>query len=99
RDVNKKGKNQRVTFYQCLEPSCKQQFTATSGTIFHDSHLALHKWFLAIALIMDAKKGMSAKQLERHLEVNYRTAWYLAHRIRKAMAEGNGGDLLSRTIE
>jgi transposase-like protein len=92
-------KNKRVQLYVCLEPTCKQQFSATSGTLFHDSHLPLHKWFLAIALIMDAKKGISAKQLERHLEVNYRTAWYLAHRIRKAMADGNGGGLLSGIVE
>lgn len=93
-----RSKNKRTQLYVCLEPTCRNQFSATSGTLFHDSHLPLHKWFLAIALIMDAKKGISAKQLERHLEVNYRTAWYLAHRIRKAMAEGNGG-LLSGTLE
>jgi hypothetical protein len=99
RDVKKKGKNQRVTFYQCLEPSCKQQFTATSGTIFHDSHLPLHKWFLALALIIDAKKGISAKQLQRHLGIgSYRTAWYLAHRIRKAMADSEGS-LMTGIVE
>lgn len=91
RDVTKKGKNQRITFYQCLEPTCKQQFSPTAGTIFHDSHLPLHKWFLALALIVDAKKGISAKQLQRHLGIgSYRTAWYLAHRIRKAMEESEG---------
>lgn len=81
------GKNKRTHLYTCLNSACKQQFSVTSGTLFHDSHLPLHKWFLAIALIVDAKKGMSAKQLQRHLGVNYRTAWYLAHRIRKAMEE------------
>ena len=91
RDVTKKGKNQRIEFYQCLEPTCKQQFSPTAGTIFHDSHLPLHKWFLALALIVDAKKGISAKQLQRHLGIgSYRTAWYLAHRIRKAMEESEG---------
>src|ERR1700686_2966637 len=44
------GKNKRTGLYTCLEPSCKQQFSVTSGTLFHDSHLPLHKWFLAIAL-------------------------------------------------
>ena len=91
-------KNKRTKLYVCLEPSCKQQFSATSGTLFHDSHLPLNKWFLAMALIADAKKGMSANQLSRHLKVNYRTAWYLAHRIREAMQE-TGSPKLSGTIE
>src|SRR5437762_9696466 len=43
-----KSKNKRTTFYQCLEPTCKQQFTPTAGTIMHDSHLPLHKWFMAL---------------------------------------------------
>ena len=85
-----KTKNKRATLYQCLEPSCKQQFSATTGTIMHDSHLPLAKWFMAIALIVDAKKGMSALQLSRHLRCNYRTAWYLSHRIREAMTEKDG---------
>ena len=81
--------------YQCLEPSCKQQFTATSGTLFHDSHLPLHKWFLAMAFMTQAKKGMSAKQLQAHLGLkSYQTAWYLCHRIRKAMAESGGAGLM-----
>ena len=91
----KKGKNQRTRIYQCL--SCGKQFSATSGTIFNDTHLPLTKWFLAIALICEAKKGISAKQLERHLGVNYRTAWHLAHRIREAMQEGAG--LLTGVVE
>jgi transposase-like protein len=94
-----KSKNKRTTFYQCLEPTCKQQFTPTAGTIMHDSHLPLHKWFLALALIVDAKKGISAKQLQAHLGIgSYRTAWYLAHRIRKAM-EDSEGSLLTGTVE
>jgi transposase-like protein len=73
--------------WQCNE--CRFQFTATTGTIYHDTHLPLHKWFLAIALITESKKGISANQLKRALGVQYRTAWYLAHRIRKAMVEAN----------
>src|SRR5215471_125491 len=73
--------------YQCNE--CRFQFTATTGTVYHDTHLPLTKWFLAIALITESKKGMSANQLKRALRINYRTAWYLAHRIRKAMTESN----------
>ncbi|MGB8323943.1 MAG: IS1595 family transposase [Candidatus Acidiferrum sp.] len=89
-----KGDNKRSRIYQCL--ACKKQFSATSGTIFNDTHLPLTKWFLAIALICEAKKGVSAKQVERHLGVNYRTAWHLCHRIRAAMEEGG---LLSGTVE
>jgi hypothetical protein len=84
-----KSKNKRTRIYQCLEPQCKHQFSPTAGTIFHDSHLPLEKWFLAIALICEAKKGVSACQMQRHLGVNYRTAWHLCHRIRKAMTQDN----------
>jgi transposase-like protein len=85
-----KTKNKRAQVYQCLEKTCNSQFSATNGTIFHDSHLPLNKWFMAIALLVDAKKSMSALQLSRHLACNYRTAWYLAHRIREAMVDGEG---------
>lgn len=71
--------------YQCNE--CRFQFTATTGTVYHDTHLPLSKWFVAIALITESKKGISANQLARSLGVQYRTAWYLAHRIRKVMVE------------
>jgi len=73
--------------YQCLERECLAQFTATAGTIFHKTHLPLNIWFMAIALTCEAKKGISANQLKRHLGVNYRTAWFLCHRIREAMIE------------
>lgn len=85
-----KKQNKRTRLYACLEPTCKHRFTPTVGTLFHDSHLPLSKWFAAVALIVHAKKGMSAKQVQRHLGVNYRTAWYMGHRIRKAMASGEG---------
>jgi transposase-like protein/predicted RNA-binding Zn-ribbon protein involved in translation (DUF1610 family) len=93
-----RSKNVRKSLYQCLEPTCKQQFSATAGTIFADSHLPLQKWFMALAIVVDAKKGISANQLKQHLGIgSYRTAWYMAHRIRKAM-EGNGS-LLSGVVE
>lgn len=87
-------KNVRKSLYQCLEPTCKQQFSATSGTIFNDSHLPLNKWFMALAIVVDAKKGISANQLKEHLGIgSYRTAWYMAHRIRKAMEDNDGAGL------
>ena len=92
-------KNKRSRIYQCLEPTCKQQFSATAGTIFNDSHLPLTKWFMALALVVDAKKGISAKQLQQHLGIgSYKTAWYMAHRIRKAM-ENEGPAELSGIVE
>jgi transposase-like protein len=66
--------------------SCKKQFSVGEGTIFNDSHLSLDKWYTAVALMVNAKKGVSAKQLQRDLGTAYKTAWYLSHRIRKAMA-------------
>lgn len=89
------GKNKRVRIYQCM--ACGKQFSATSGTIFNDTHLPLIKWFMAIAMICEAKKGMSALQVQRHLGVNYRTAWHLCHRIREAMKDG--GSLLTGVVE
>jgi transposase-like protein len=69
--------------------SCRYQFSVTAGTIFNDTHLPLWKWFIAVYLMCESKKGMSASQLGRSIKVAYKTAWYLCHRIRKAMAEVN----------
>jgi transposase-like protein len=66
---------------------CRYRFSVTAGTIFHDSHLPLRKWFAAIYLMCEAKKGVSANQLKRTLKVAYKTAWYLCHRIRAAMKD------------
>jgi transposase-like protein len=67
--------------------SCRYQFSVTAGTIFHDTHLSLWKWFAAVYLIVESKKGISAKQMERTLGTTYRTAWHLNHRIRAAFKE------------
>ena len=69
--------------YDCND--CRYQFSVTVGTIMHDSHLPLRKWFIAIYLMCESKKGISALQLKRTIGVAYRTAWYLCHRIRTAM--------------
>src|ERR1700722_7790937 len=71
--------------YDC--DSCRYQFSVTAGTIFNDTHLPLWKWFLAVYLMCEGKKGISANQLGRSIKVSYKTAWYLCHRIRKAMTE------------
>ena len=65
--------------------SCRYRFSVTTGTVFHDSHLPLPKWFLAVLLMCEAKKGISANQMKRTLGVAHKTAWYLCHRIREAM--------------
>src|ERR1700683_4676725 len=71
--------------YYCKD--CDYQFSATAGTVFNDSHLPLTKWFMATLLLCEAKKGMSACQIQRTLGTSYKTAWYLCHRIRAAMQE------------
>lgn len=66
---------------------CDYQFTVTAGTVFNDSHLPLRTWFLATLLLCEAKKGISACQIQRTIGVSYKTAWYLCHRIRHAMMQ------------
>lgn len=94
-------KSKRVTTvpkehrYHCN--NCNTSFSVTVGTIFHKTKLDLQKWFMAISLVLNAKKGISARQLARDLEVNKDTAWYMGMRIRRAMAEY--GDLLEGIIE
>ncbi len=75
--------------YECNSDSCGYHFSVTSGTIFHDSHLPLPKWFAAVYLMIESRKGISANQMKRTLEVSYKTAWYLCHRIRAAMTVDN----------
>jgi transposase-like protein len=81
--------------------SCDYQFSVTAGTIFHDTHLPLTKWFLVTYLMTESRKGISANQIKRMLwgpnKGSYRTAWYLCHRIRKAMEETE--HKLSGTVE
>jgi hypothetical protein len=101
-NVTKSGapsKNKRAQVYQCLEPTCRLQFSVTSGTLFHDTRIPLTKWFMAISIIMDAKKGISALQLKQHLGLgSYQTAWHMTHRIREAMQD-TSGKKLTGTVE
>ena len=99
---NKKGEIVEVrvparTLYQCNNAGCRHQFSATAQTIFDKSHLPLTTWFKAIGLLCNAKKSISAKQMQRDLGVNYRTAWHLDHRIREAMESPEG--LFGGTVE
>jgi len=81
--TGKTGKERNL--YECVD--CRYQYSVTTGTIFHDTHLPLTKWFIGIYLICSAKKGISAKELQRQLSTSYKTAWYMAHRIRLAMQQ------------
>jgi len=67
--------------------ACRKQFSVTVGTIFEDSHIPLNKWLMAFHLLCASKKGISAHQLHRMLGVTYKSAWFMAHRIRYAMTQ------------
>ena len=89
-------KEQNKTRWQCW--NCKKSFSVTVGTIFHHSHVPLNKWFMLIALILNAKKGLSAYQASRDLGIRRPTVWSMMHRIRNAMATDQG-DMLKGIVE
>ena len=86
----------RVGRWHC--PACKASFKVTHGTVFHGTKIPLQKWFLAISLIVNAKKGLSSYQLQRDLDLNQKTAWYILTRIRAEMSK-KGGALLQGIVE
>lgn len=95
-----KGKAHRPGLYQCKE--CEKQFSVTVGTLYERSHIPLNKWLLATHLLCSSKKGISAHQLYRDLGFgSYRTAWFMAHRIREGLRGGKlkpmGGE--GKTVE
>ena len=77
---------ERHGLWKCRE--CRKQFTVRKGTIFEESHIEMFKWLQAIHLMVSSKEGISAHQLHRVLEVTYKTAWFLAHRIRECLRSG-----------
>jgi transposase-like protein len=93
-----KGKSTRPGLYKCTD--CREPFTVTVGTVFERSKIPLNKWLLAVYLLCSSKKGMSSHQLHRTLGVTYKTAWFMTHRIRKAMETrgfapmGGGGKIV-----
>lgn len=84
-----KGKAHRPGLWKCA--ACRKQFSVTVGTVFERSKIPLSKWLMAAYLMCSSKKGISAHQLHRMLGVTYKTAWFLAHRIRHAMSDQGGG--------
>ena len=83
------GKSMGPGWYHC--GACRDKFTVRVGTVYERSKIPLHKWILATHLLAASKKGMSAHQLHRMLGVTYKTAWFMTHRIRKAMRETSSG--------
>jgi transposase-like protein len=87
----------RKGVWKCRD--CRKQFTVTIGTIFAETHIPLNKWLYAIHLMCASKKGISALQLSRTLEVTYKSGWFLAHRIRKAMEKDPMAGKLTGVVE
>jgi transposase-like protein len=77
------GKAHRPGLWKCKD--CRSQFSVTVGTVFERSKVPLHQWMQAVYLICSSKKGCSSHQLQRTLGVQYKTAWFMSHRIREAM--------------
>jgi transposase-like protein len=89
-----KGRTTRPGLYKCKERECRKPFTAVMGTVYEKSHVPLHKWLLATHLMVSSKKGISAHQLYRMLGFgSYKTAWFVAMRIREAMAPADPAPL------
>ena len=87
------GKTTRIGLYKCY--ACRKPFTVRMGSIFESSHLPLHLWLQVIHLMCASKKGISTRQIQRMLSCSMKTAWFLTHRIREAMAVPTGtGPLL-----
>ncbi|MGB8182442.1 MAG: IS1595 family transposase, partial [Stellaceae bacterium] len=80
-----KGKTTRKGLYQCN--ACREPFSVTMGTVMERSHIPLNKWVAGFELMASSKKGVSAHQLHRMLAITYKSAWFMAHRIREAMRE------------
>jgi transposase-like protein len=79
--------------------NCKTSFSVTVGTIFHHTRLPLQKWFVAVALVLNSKKGISARELAHDLKVNKNTGWRMGMQIRQALDETGQRELLSSVVE
>ena len=86
--VNHAYPTKRPGVFRCAEPACRKDFSVTMKTVMERSHIPLHKWLLAFHLFTASKKGFSAHQLHRTLGITYRSAWFMAHRVREAMRAG-----------
>jgi transposase-like protein len=84
-----KGEKHRPGLYQCNEQNCREQFTVTVGTVFERSKIPLSKWLAALFLMVSSKKGISAHQAHRMLGISYKSTWFMMHRLREAMRQGD----------
>ena len=84
-EVHRMAGKTQAGYFLCND--CREKFTCRTGTVMERSHIPIHKWLLAIHLMSASKKGMSAHQLHRMLGITYKSAWFLAHRIREAMKD------------
>lgn len=82
------GESTRIGLKKCGK--CRKQFTVKVGTVYESSHIPLHKWLQATYLMCSSKKGISSLQLQRTLEITYKSAWFMTHRIREAMTDKSG---------
>ncbi|MBV9756831.1 MAG: IS1595 family transposase, partial [Alphaproteobacteria bacterium] len=86
--VNHAYATKKPGVFRCAEKECRKDFTVTTRTVMERSHIALHKWLQAFHLMTASKKGISAHQLHRELDIAYQSAWFMAHRIRECMRAG-----------
>lgn len=93
------GESMGTGWYYCT--ACQDKFTVRTGTVYERSHIPLHKWLLGFRLMASSKKGISAHQLHRTLGITYKSAWFMAHRIREAMTETDPSPLggKDKTVE
>lgn len=95
--VARKKENRKVNRWSCYD--CKSSFNVLSGTVFQNTKIDLTKWFMAIAVMSNAKKSLSSHQLARDLEMNVKSAWYLMQRLRSEMQRQDGCNLLKGIVE
>src|ERR1700733_14325911 len=86
--INHAFKTNRPGVFRCAEKVCRKDFSVTMKTVMERSHIALHKWLQGFHLMTSSKKGVSAHQLHRTLQITYEAAWFMAHRIRESMRAG-----------
>lgn len=82
-------KTKKPGWYRCAEKECRKDFTVTTGTVMERSHIPLNKWLMGFYLMSASKKGIAALQLQRALGLDYKSAWFMCHRIRLAMEDGS----------
>ena len=89
--VGRAYRTKKPGWFRCAEKECRKDFTVTMGTVMERSHIPLHKWLVSFYLMASSKKGVSAHQLHRGLDLDYKSAWFMAHRIREAMRTAGFG--------